>query len=177
MPNELFCGAVPCIVKETCGFVRTGITATMAPYALARDQFTFAVAVEVSPGHTVCLRPGLVDEMLLPRRGSIRFRFFLLPPVDAVVMASAPDEVVAGISVYIYDQERRAGRWQRGLGMKSPGLGEWVTRWVLVPAYSAEDVFSAVAVDVVDMVSIVGIEVPAAKAERYLRDVTKPVWE
>src|SRR3990172_7398278 len=100
--------------------------------------------------------------MLFPDGGSVGCRLSLFPPVHAVVVSLAPDEIVAAVAVDVHDQKRGAGPLQSRFRMELPWPGEGVAFRALVPADRTEDVFPAVAVDVAE-----GIAVAAAPLAQH----------
>src|SRR5262245_62700617 len=126
----------------------------MGADAFARDQFFLAVAVQIGQRDGVGLRPGFINHMPLPHGRPISLRRLLLPPIETDVVTAAKDDVETPVPVEIFDYERAARMRQRGFAVKFPRPGERVACGPLVPSDFTEHVFTPVAVDVAERISV-----------------------
>jgi hypothetical protein len=76
-----------------------------ARWRLPVNEFGFAVAVDVGPVQVVVLRVERVDRVFVPGRRTVRMTA-LFPPVEAVAVRSADDEIRHAVSVHVGDDDR-----------------------------------------------------------------------
>jgi len=99
--GELLRAGIPAVAVQRGRLGGAGISPTVAADAFAGNQFTPAVTIQVGLGHAVRLGPRVVDQMLGPGRGAVRFRLALLPPINAVIVSASPDQIVAPVAVAV----------------------------------------------------------------------------
>ena len=113
---------VDLVVIETEGVISAGVISIVCTVTLARDEFIFAVFVDIDKFHGVELRLFGFDDVLGPGAFTVFLRS-LFQPVETVVMALADENVVFAVFIYIMDEYGDTGGGDVPFAVKGIGIG------------------------------------------------------
>ena len=105
--SEYLFVCMPAINIDHRVFLATRIFTRVGTDAFAGEEFGLAVPIEVFPDHGVGLGEFFVDGVDAPVGGTIGGGLTLLHPLEAIVVAVAPDDIVAAIAIEVDNEHGR----------------------------------------------------------------------
>jgi len=119
---KLLLGPAPLEVVDGAGLGVAGVVAAVGPDPPAGDELGLAVVFDVFPDQGVRLGKAVVDEVVTPVGTAILVVVAAFFPVEAVVVAVAPDDLPVSVAVEVDDKHGATGVREVPVGVLNPRL-------------------------------------------------------
>lgn len=123
------------------------VTTIVSEVAFAGDEFGVVVTIEIGEGHGMGLGEAFVDEDFVEGEGVWFGVWCLAPPVKAVIVTLAYEDIGETIGIDIVNEHGDAGR-ELPIGVEFPSLFPGFAIGMFVPAGAGQEICASITVEI-----------------------------